>query len=92
MPAFDEGAWVLTNEAYGADGKPYTGPVDPDYCGRAGPEECERWLATQNIQQRITHLPAERFWTLQWREFAVFASVSMLLSLFCLWWIRRRVA
>jgi len=29
---------------------------------------------------------------LQWRELGVFTGITALLSLFCVWWIRRRVA
>ena len=88
-----EGAWVLSNATYDRNGNLFTGPVDATRCGmRGSPDECHEWLVGQGLQQRITYLPPERFWTLQWREFALFAVASAMLSLFCIWWIRRRVA
>ena len=87
------GAWVLANVTLDRTGKSFTGPVDEQACGmRGSPDDCHAWLTAQGLQQQITYLPPERFWVLQWREFGLFAGVSVLLSLFCLWWIRRRVA
>ncbi|GAA0495363.1 transporter [Paractinoplanes deccanensis] len=87
------GAWVLSNTMAGPDGKEYHGPSDPVKCGRAGgPQECEQWLAGQNLRQEVTYIPPDKFWALQWREFGLLAVIAVLLSVFSLWWIQRRVA
>ena len=87
-----EGAWVLSNATY-RNGELFDGPVDATACGMRGtPDDCHAWLSTQGLQQSLTYLPPDRFWPLQWREFGLFAAASALLSLFCIWWIRRRVA
>lgn len=90
-----EGAWTVANRTVDTSGAEFTGPVDPAKCGmdaQGGPRACEEWLGTLGLRQDITYVPAERFWTLQWRELGVFTCVTGLLSLFCVWWIRRRVA
>jgi hypothetical protein len=87
-------SWVLENVTYGRDGKEFSGPVDRTACGRDGdgPQGCEKWLATQGLQQRIEYVPPSQFWSLQWREFGLLIGLTALLSLFCVWWIRRKVA
>ena len=76
-------------------GRPWQGPYDPTKCGpeASGEREgCARWIASQNLQQKVIYLGPEKFWPLQWRELGVFLVVSALLVTFCFWWIRRRVA
>jgi hypothetical protein len=89
------GAWVLGNDVRTTDGKLFRGPYDAARCGpdaEGGPKSCEEWLAAQNLHQRVVYLGQSAFWTLQWRELGVFLTVSVLLAVFCFWWIRRRVA
>jgi ABC-type transport system involved in multi-copper enzyme maturation permease subunit len=38
----------------------------------------------------ITYQPANRYWTLQWEEFALYGAAAVLLAAFCVWWVRRR--
>ncbi len=78
-------------------GSPRVGFVAQDtplYCGREaeGPRACEQWLAGQGLSQKITYVPAGQFWALQWRELGLLLVTTGLLSAFCVWWIRRRVA
>jgi hypothetical protein len=89
-----DGAWMLENRTVDAAGKEFTGPTDPAKCGRdgGGPRACEEWLGTLGLRQEASYVPAERFWTLQLRELGLFIGVTALLALFCVWWIRRRVA
>jgi hypothetical protein len=35
--------------------------------------------------------PADRFWTLQWRESGLMLGLTALLALFSVWWLRRRL-
>jgi ABC-type transport system involved in multi-copper enzyme maturation permease subunit len=87
--------WVLSSEVLTSAGKPWIGPYDPAKCGPqapGGPRDCEQWIASQNLQQKVIYLGPEKFWPLQWRELTVFLVLSALLATFCFWWIRRRVA
>ena len=43
-----------------------------------------------HLRQQVTYVPASRYWTMQWREAAVFAVLTLLLSAVCLWAISRR--
>ena len=40
----------------------------------------------------VTYQPGSRYWTFQWYELAIFLGLAVLLSGFCLWWVRRRLA
>ena len=87
-----EGAWVLSNRTIDAAGRNYSGPADPAFCGpKAGFELCRDHLSGLGLRQDITYVPAERFWTLQWRELGLFTVLTALLALAGVWWVRRRV-
>src|SRR5581483_4580213 len=63
------GAWVLSNAVVGSDGKPFTGPADPNACNRdTSPKRCFDWLASLHLRQSLSYQPMTRFWALQWRE------------------------
>jgi hypothetical protein len=38
----------------------------------------------------VTYQPADRYWTFQWYETAIFLGAALVLAGSCLWWIRRR--
>jgi len=40
--------------------------------------------------QLVTYQPADRYWTLQWIEVAIYGTAALLLGAFCVWWVRRR--
>jgi hypothetical protein len=40
----------------------------------------------------VTYQPANRYWTFQWYETAVFLGLAVLLAGFCIWWIRHRTS
>jgi len=88
--------WILTNQILKTStGKAYDGPYDPDYCGMnapKGPDACRKWLSDQGLTQKVSYIGPDKFWTLQWRELGVLLVASSLLAIFCVWWIRRRVA
>jgi hypothetical protein len=44
------------------------------------------------FRQVLSFQPASRFWMFQWEELAIFAVVAIVLSVFCIWWISRRLA
>jgi hypothetical protein len=38
----------------------------------------------------VTYQPANRYWTFQWYELAIYGVAALLLGAFCVWWVRRR--
>jgi hypothetical protein len=63
------------------------GPLSPNF-GRAL-QECVNKLG---IRQIITYQPANRYWPFQIDETLFFVVLALLLSGFCIWWVRRRLA
>jgi hypothetical protein len=89
------GDWVVSNTVVTATGVEFHGPADTTQCGPEAPrdrETCPVWLEKQNLSQKMTYVPGEAFWRLQWREFGVLMAVAAVLTGFCLRWIRRRSA
>jgi hypothetical protein len=85
-------SWVVRNDSLTPSGKVFTGPVNWNACGpEADRAACPRWLDSQHLTQRLSYIPDNQFWTLQWRELGVLAAISLGLAAFCGWWIRRRV-
>ncbi len=44
------------------------------------------------LREVLVYQPASRYWTFQWYEMAIFLGLAVLMSGFCLWWVRRRLA
>jgi hypothetical protein len=91
------GAWIIANQttrngqvvdtlpAIAADCMPQ-GPDDAD---PAAEQACFTALADLGYRQRVTYQPANRFWTLQGYETAIFAVLALLLTGVSFWRIRR---
>ena len=58
------------------------GPLDP--------RDCTARLAAK-FHQLVTYQPGSHYWLMQWYELAIFLGLSIVLSGFCFWWIRRPV-
>jgi hypothetical protein len=43
-------------------------------------------------RQRATYQPLERFWLFQWIETGIYALLTVGLTVFSFWWIRRRLS
>jgi len=87
------GAWTTSNQTITPSGQVFTGPADPTVCGPDGSlRACNDWLNSLGLRQDLVYHPASHFWPLQWAETGVFVAVAALLTGFCFWWIRRRVA
>jgi ABC-type transport system involved in multi-copper enzyme maturation permease subunit len=87
-------AWILSNVTVTSTGAVFTGPADTTKCGPTAAADrvtCPAWLATQNLRQKLTYVPGSEFWALQWREFGLLIALTLGLSWFSLWWIRRRL-
>lgn len=72
-----------------------------DSAGRAatGSEGCAKpeispldCFGTSDLHVEVAYQPADRYWTFQWMETAVFLALAGLLTGFCVWWLRRRLA
>ncbi|MFD9501515.1 ABC transporter permease [Streptomyces sp. NPDC060035] len=83
------GAWVVSGN----------GPV-LDSAGRSvrGAEGCAhrdidamKCFATSDLHVEVSYQPADRYWTFQWIETAIFLALAGLLTGFCAWWLRRRL-
>jgi ABC-type transport system involved in multi-copper enzyme maturation permease subunit len=55
-------------------------------------QACLARLTDLGYRQRVVYQPVSRFWALQWAETALFLALSGLLTGFCFWWTRRRLA
>jgi hypothetical protein len=58
--------------------------------GPLNPRDCTARLAAK-FHQLVTYQPGSRYWPMQWYELAIFLGLSIVLSAFCFWWIRRPV-
>jgi hypothetical protein len=83
------GAWIVSNQTITPAGKVFVLP-DVVACNTGTEQQCNRFLATQHLRQRITYQPASRFWAFQAYETAIFVVLSLALAGFSVWWIRSR--
>jgi ABC-2 family transporter protein len=101
------GDWILSNDTVDATGQVTALPSWMDGClpprpasasASAGPprapalDACFARLTQDGYRQRVVYQPASRFWTLQWAETALFLTLSGILTGFCFWWTRHRLA
>lgn len=88
------GDWVVSSTTITSTGAEFDGPADMTQCGprvSGGREACQAWLGRQNLSVKVSYVPGSKFWDLQWREFGALLAVTVVLSLFSLWWVRRRL-
>ncbi|MET8265675.1 hypothetical protein ABZU92_16980 [Micromonospora arida] len=88
------GDWILSSTTITSTGAEFNGPADMTQCGPSasgGREACQSWLGKQNLSLKVSYVPGSKFWDLQWREFGMLFALTVALSLFSLWWVRRRL-
>jgi hypothetical protein len=56
------------------------------------PQNVQRCLGQLRIREVLTYQPIGHYWALQWTELAIFLGSAVVLSGFCLWWVRHRVS
>jgi hypothetical protein len=85
------GAWLISEQTLNASGRPAALPASVTDCvnSRTSPDICIGKLADLHYQQLATYQPAHNFWPLQWAEAALFLGLSLALTGFCVWRIRR---
>jgi hypothetical protein len=94
------GAWVVTNKTLNPDGRvagmlpgwvaDCGGP--PGVAPGAAQTACFDRLAAEGYRQRVAYQPADRYWTLQAYETALYLGLSLLLVGFSFWWLRHRLS
>lgn len=99
------GDWVLSNTTVDATGTAVELPSWFEECivpagpprertaaeGKGPLESCLARLTAEGYRQRLVYQPANRFWTLQWRESALFVLAAGGLAAVGLWWVRVRL-
>jgi hypothetical protein len=89
-PSFSQaGAWVLSSQIISKTGRAFHGAFTKACLG-SDFSKCTTSISLLHLRQQVTYVPASHYWTLQWREAAIFAAVTLLLSGACLWAISRR--
>jgi hypothetical protein len=56
------------------------------------PSEISDCFTKNDLHAQVAYQPADRYWTFQWLETAIFLALAGMLTGFCTWWLRRRLA
>ncbi len=100
------GAWVLSSDLLDPSGRVIapagrfgsvdvsttSGPCALRAPGAGGMDGCLAEINRLGYRQRATYQPLERFWPFQWIETGIYALLSIGLTVFSFWWIRRRLS
>jgi hypothetical protein len=75
------GAWIITNQTITPTGRPFTGPPPPACLTPTDSEQpCYAALNQLHLRQRVTYQPANRYWTFQLYETAIFLALAAALA------------
>ena len=83
------GAWILTDQITTAQGRVFSLP-QVAACQTGTQAQCDSYLAKQPLSQHVVYQPADRYWTFQILETAIWLAIALVLTGFCTWRIRRR--
>ena len=88
------GAWIYSNQVVTPSGSTSIGSIPQPCQPQAGQgfPDCANALAQLHLKQVVVYQPADRYWTFQWLELAIFLTVAVLLAWGCFWWVRRRLS
>jgi hypothetical protein len=104
IAADQPGAWMIANQTIDRAGQAQSqlpswvarcvpshaaGPGAP--FGRQDSAACFTRLREEGYRQRLTFMPASRYWTLQALESAIFLALAGLLTAGSFWWLRHRI-
>ncbi|MFC6016195.1 ABC transporter permease subunit [Plantactinospora solaniradicis] len=83
-------AWVVSHgELLDSDGEPVE-PTRYHECVLLGPDAVPECLASLDLHVEGSYHPADRYWSFQWLESAIFLALSVLLMGFGLWRVQGR--
>jgi len=103
-PGTPIGAWTLGSDAIDGQGRSvppervhaliaeFVRQPQPNLSGSVPGFNPEPYLAAHDVYQRVLYQPADRYWTFQWIEAAIFFALSGVLALLTLLLVRRRDA
>ena len=82
------GAWIYSNQVVTPSGSTSMGSIPQPCQPQAGQgfPDCANALAQLHLKQVVVYQPADRYWTFQWLELAIFLTVAVLLAWGCFWW------
>jgi hypothetical protein len=85
------GAWIVSTQTIDPTGHPFTGPAAPACLINNTPsmQPCTDSIAHLHLRQLVTYQPANRYWTFQWLETAIFLVLACALAGISGWLIRR---
>ncbi|MGW6504176.1 ABC transporter permease [Nonomuraea angiospora] len=97
------GAWVLSSTMTDPSGRTISdddagaaiqvsttsGPCAPSAASGDG---CIAEINRLGYRQHAAYQPLQRFWPFQWIETGIYALLSLGLTWFCFWWVRRRLS
>jgi hypothetical protein len=85
------GAWMLSPTAKLLDdaGNPVNRTVTESCFPGGGPDQAMACLAAKKLHVSVSYQPADRYWTFQWLEFAIYLALAGLLAGFAFWRIPR---
>ncbi|GAA4621078.1 transporter [Actinoallomurus vinaceus] len=91
------GAWIISNQTLGPAGRVVGSlPAWATHCApppgqpaTAAQQACFARLSDLGYRQLVTYQPADRYWTLQWAETAMFLVAAVALTALCVRRVRR---
>jgi hypothetical protein len=99
--AADTGAWVLSSHTVDSSGHTVdtipvstsSGPCAPSPgAPERGISACLAEITRLGYRQQVTYQASSRFWAFQWYETGIYTALTLGLTGFCFWWIRRRLS
>ena len=81
------GAWILSDQVITPVGQVFELP-HVAACQTGTQQQCDAWLASQPLRQRVRYQPVSRYWPFQWYETAIWLAMALALSAGCLWKIK----
>jgi ABC-type transport system involved in multi-copper enzyme maturation permease subunit len=87
------GSWALefSSPLLKADGSPYVGEDARPCLIPDDKQASDACTVAKNLHFEYTYQPGSRYWTFQWTELSMFVALSLLLTRFGFFWLRRRV-
>jgi hypothetical protein len=84
------GAWILSNQTITGSGQVFTLPV-VRACQDGTQQQCDSWLAAQDLRRRLSYEPASRYWAFQWYETALYLALALAIAALGIWRVRKEI-